>query len=344
MPGKLYVFFGEEEYSAKEALEGVKAGLGPREALGPNTTTLEGRTVPFGQVEMACRTMPFLGDWRLVVVEGLLDRLEERPGRRPARKAPKQESGRQADDWSRLAETVKGMPSTSVLVLMDGAVSAKNPLLVQVRGVAEVREFSIPRGAQLQTWIKARLARYGGTASEGVVRLVGTFSAGGLRALDSDIQKLCLYAGARSINEDDVTHLVADAREASIFNLVDAVMVGRRAEALQTLRHLLDQGATGPYVIVMVARQLRLMVMAKSLRRSGAGDADMMRAMGTGSDFVVRKALDQGRAYSHEELVALYDRLLEADLAMKTGGADDDLGLETLVVEFCARRRAGTFR
>ena len=122
-----------------------------------------------------------------------------------------------------------------------------------------------------------------------------------------------------------------------MFSMVDAMIEGRPGAALGTLRRLMEQGAAGPYVLTMLARQVRLMIQARSLEAEGAARGQMARAMGSG-DFVVRKSLEQAGAFSDQALREIYRRLLETDVAIKTGGVADDLGLETLVAELSVRR------
>jgi hypothetical protein len=112
--GKLFVFYGEDDFSVKEAVQRVKDSLGPPDAVGTNTTVLEGRTLPFAQLEMACNTIPFLADYRLVVADGLLDRFEDRVTRRPPRKPVKAEQAKE-DEWARLGPMAESLPSTTVL-------------------------------------------------------------------------------------------------------------------------------------------------------------------------------------------------------------------------------------
>lgn len=338
MAGKTYVFHGEE-FAARGAVAHLKASLGPADALAANTTAFDGRRVSFGEVAMAVKTVPFLADHRLVVVEGLLERFEEsRPRRdRPpgADIAPERDEG--PDPWAGLPALVRSTPPTTVLVFLSERLTARNPVLAQLRQAADVQEFRQPKGRELAAWVTGRVAGLGGQITPPAARLLASYAGGSLRQLDGEVQKLCLYARSRAIQEEDVRLLVADAREASVFALVDALVEGRRAEALRALRDLMDQGAAALYIIAMLARQLRMVAQVRSLRAHGASEAEMLRAIGTGSEFVLRKVRDQARACSDERLVALYRRLLEADLAIKTGALPEELTLETLVADAAGR-------
>ena len=333
MAGKLYLFYGEDEFSARQALEELKRRLGPREVVDPNTTLFDGRSLAYPQLEMTCNTIPFLADWRVVVVDGLLDRFDQRPARSPGRTVSRRNARTSREEWEGLAALAQAMPSTTVLVLLGGKLNPRNPLLVQLHGVAEVREFPAMRGGQLSRWILERVAQLGGEITPGALRLLANFVGGNLRQLNNDLEKLCLYAGPQAIQEEDVTSLVSDARQASIFALVDSMIERRWEEAMKALRQVMDQGAAGPYIVTMLARQVRMMLQAKALEEQGVGHTEMARALGATSDFVLRKTLEQAHTYRADQLQALYRRLLDTDITIKTGAMAEELALETLVAE-----------
>ena len=72
----------------------------------------------------------------------------------------------------------------------------------------------------------------------------------------------------------------------------------------------------------------------KGLEGEDVPMAGLQRALGTSSDFVVRKTVEQARAYTLEELMFLQRGLLDVDIAIKTGGLDDGLVLEVLVADW----------
>lgn len=327
-----YLFYGEDDFSAYEAYRRVAADLGPAEELVTNTTTFDGEQASFGEVAMAAQAMPFLGAKRLVVVEGLGRRLAAR-----GRKAANEEDKGGLKDWAGLPGLVGGLPPTTVLIFLDGALTAGNALVKAVRAAkGEVKLFNPLRDREVAGWIADRAKSKGANIAGPAVQMLAALVGGNLRLLDGEIDKLATYAQGRTIERADVEALVSQAKETSIFELVDAVATRRQGAAMQALERLLTQGAPPPVAMTMLARQLRLMTQVKALAARNAGDDEIMAALGTRSDFVVRKTKEQARSYSIEALRQLYERLLETDLAIKTGAVSDELGLEMFVVEASA--------
>ena len=69
----------------------------------------------------------------------------------------------------------------------------------------------------------------------------------------------------------------------------------------------------------------------------GLGKEAIAAAIGL-HPYPTQKAMQQSSHWRMSELVAVYDRLLETDLAIKTGKLPDDLAVELLVVELSERR------
>ena len=134
--------------------------------------------------------------------------------------------------------------------------------------------------------------------------------------------------------------LVSGARELSVFELVDAIMAKRPGAALTAMERLLQGGATGPYLIAMVARQARMVALAQALAASGVPQHAWGPRIGTTSEFVVRKTADQARGFTPDSVRGLYRLLLETDLAMKTGDIADDVALTELLAQAGALQAA----
>lgn len=297
-----------------------------------NTTLLDGQQLSLNQLKDACSAVPFLCSHRLVIVKGLLVRFESKSGseRRATRSRAKLSSG--LEEWMGLADCVGQMPPTTALVLIDGEVKASNRLLKSLASQAKVMGFVPLSDRNLSDWIQDRVKLGGGTISPGAVKLLVGLVGADLWTMSSEIDKLLAYCSGRVITEDSVKQVTSYAREASIFALVDAVLEGRRNVAQQLLHRLLQEGASPSYVLAMITRQLRLIVIAKDLGPKLSRPENRNRLEPT-SDYGLEKAVRQAKSYNLERIKKAYHKLLEADIAIKTGKYDGDLALDLLVVE-----------
>lgn len=327
-----YVLYGRDDFSLQQALEEIKNEMGDQEMLAVNTSILDGQQLTLNQLKDACSAVPFLCSHRLVIVKGLLGRFESKSGseRRTTRSKTRPDSA--LNELMGLSEYISQMPPTTVLVLIDGEVKTSNRLLKSVFSLARVKSFAPLNDRDLGEWIKERVEQDGGTVSPGAVKLLVGLVGSDLWAMSSEIDKLLAYCSGQVITEDSVKQVTSYAREANIFALVDAILEGRKKEAQQLLHRLIQDGASPSYILAMITRQLRLIVIAKDLGRklSQSGNRDRL---GQASDYSLEKAVRQAKAYTLERINRAYHQLLEADIAIKTGKYDGDLALDLLVVE-----------
>lgn len=325
----LYILYGQDDFSLNQAVEKIKAGLGDREMVATSTTNLEGQHLTLGELRNKCNTAPFLSSHRLVIVDGLLGRFEVKQSKP---RSGKGKSGNGLGEWEGLASCIKQMPETTVLMLVDGEVKGQNPLLKKLSPLAEVRTFPLLRGRDLKVWIQQRVRAEGGDITPQAVNLLAELIGGDLWAMNGEIQKLLLYSQERPISEDDVRQLVSHVQEANIFALVDAVAEGRTELAQRILHRLYYEGMAPIYILTMITRQFRLIAQARDLE-PGLSRLQIQDRLGLKSSYSLDKTLSQAKLYDFEGVKRAYDKLLETDLAIKTGKYSDKLALELLVTE-----------
>jgi DNA polymerase-3 subunit delta len=333
----IYVFYGEDDFSSSEAIKPLLAAVGPEDMRDSNVSRIDAGQYSIERFGAAAMVVPFLADRRVVVVSGLLGTAEtQRGGRRPAARR----RGTKADEAGpgpALAKLLPTMPPSTDAVFVDAKLSAGNPILTAIKELGpelvKAKEFAGLKGTGLGNWVRERVAAKGAQIDQQALAELCEVVGPNLWAMDGELEKLAIYVGARAITLDDVKALVAGNREASVFELVDAIMAQRADKALEVTERLFNSGAAGPYLISMIARQARMVAIAQDLARRQAPQGEWASALGTSSDFVVRKSADQARRFSPEAVRSLYRLILEADMAMKTGETTDELAITELLAQ-----------
>jgi DNA polymerase-3 subunit delta len=348
----IHLLLGADEYLAAEWLAAQKAALGDPELAGLNTVELSGNQ-PAPTVLGEAAMMPFLTPRRLLIVRGLLDAYEKRMA------ASKSDAATVYIEMAQFLEGLPGLPETCTLVIVDNSVDKRRGLwkgyvlpatgdrperriegleaLIKA-GVVRQETLAAPDAKALSGWLNAR-ARTRHIAIEGnAAALLCDFAGANLRQLDSELEKLSLYAGGRPITVQDVRTMVADVSEELVWGLIDALSQRQGANAMRALRELRRGDQSPIYLITMIARQYRMLIEVKSLLAAGQNNPDAIaKQLGYGA-YPVKKAMQLVPQYTFAELEDALDRLLEVDMAMKTG-ADQDTELDIVIAELSARRQ-----
>jgi DNA polymerase-3 subunit delta len=313
----IYLFYGPEEFARSEALAELKATI-PPDLADLNTATLDGRRLKLDALIAACEAFPFIADRRLVIVHNLLKH---------------QKAGKDRDELRAYLERV---PSTCELVFVESEdFDKRGALFVYLKKAASVREFVPKEGADLTRWLGQRAQLLDVKLDSAAAQRLISFAGNEGRALVNELEKLASYAGRGGrISAEQVDLLVQDGQEQNLFAFIDELSTRRRGAALQSLRRLLEDGQAATYLLFMIARQVRILLGVKELLAQRMRPDDIAAQLGQ-RPFVVRKAIEQARAFSDAELAQLHDRMLELDHATKTGRTEAETGLELLVAELC---------
>ena len=309
-----YLFHGDDEFSRSKMLAELKRKMGDPAMAELNTSVFDGRKATLGEIKHACDAAPFFAERRLVIVEGLLARLE-------------------GEELEGLLSYLRQLPETTRLVFVEEKLIPKdNPVrrLAEEQGV--VKEFKRPRRDELSHWIEGQVREKGGKIERAAVEALAAFVGDDLRLLDHEIDKLLAYVNwSRPINVDDVHLLVSYVRAASVFKMVDALGQRDRRRATKLLHRLLDEGEHPLALLGMIVRQFRIILQVKELNERGLSTGEISAKLRLPS-FIVEKGLRQARNFSMGQLEAIYGKLLEADVAIKTGQMDAALALDMLVM------------
>ncbi len=318
-----YVFQGPDTFSRAEELAALRAKMGDPSWADLNITYLDGRSVNMAELRHHCDTVPFLADRRLIIVHGLLGRLA-------ARNASKADR----EFLTALVDYLPTMPPTTRLVFcQDRELGKRHPVLALAASgdAGYVKTFRLPQGGALTRWIVERTNRAGGEITPRAAHTLGVLIGHDLYQLDQEIDKLAAYTnGARAITEQDIALLTSYAREASIFEMVDALGKRDGKTASRIYHQLLDAGDHPLALLGMIVRQFRLMIQIKELAPKLATPDAIARELRQ-KPYPIKKILGQSKNFTSAQLRVIYHKLLDIDIEIKTGQVDAPLALDLLI-------------
>ena len=322
---------GNEEFLIAEALADIRRTVSADPGLGDlNLAILEG-PVDVNALRAVAEVPPFLGSQRLVIVRNWLATFSRRPD----------------DQWHDLVDVLHHLPDSTHLVFVENTLlPEQHPIFsalsdLMQSGRATVKALTLPTGrgrreAVLQ-WTRDRARALGLELDpQALVRLVDALGHN-LRLLAQELEKLRTYVGPEGvITPEAVEALVPYTREASVFDLIDAI---RRRDAPRAVRLLQSALAAGQHplqVLALLARQYRIYIGLKDLDAQGLAPAEMAQRLGIPA-WTVRRDLQVARRMRWEDLERTMERLLGTDVRVKRGDVDPVLALQVLVIALCQR-------
>ncbi|HWF08512.1 MAG TPA: DNA polymerase III subunit delta [Bryobacteraceae bacterium] len=199
--------------------------------------------------------------------------------------------------------------------------------------VVEFRAFSTDEARmELDRIARAAGVRLDAAAAEALVEAL----AADVARIAVEIEKLSLYG--KPVTVDDLALLVPDARQSTIFTLVNALGRRDRIRSLAALDALVREGEYLPLALSFLATQFRMALVVKEANLRGASQVQShfqrvgVQMWGSRAEQVAATATK----FSKEQLERGLKLLFETDLGLRSPRPDDRTIVENLVVRLCA--------
>ena len=331
----IYVLQGDDELAIQDFLKALTAQVEAETQTELDVEFMNGSTVSHATVTQSLNSLSLLSPRRLVVLENAQDAL----------------GNKKAQDW--FEDMVKHLPQNSILALVisDSQRYVKGQMVWQKVGAkhwlrqslkesgktAVWLEKKLPNQRSMPGWIMQEVKKQGGKFDQRAAVELANLVGNNLFQARQEISKSISYVGQeKAVSREDVRLLCSQSREEDIFAMVDAVGTRKAGEALSLLQRLL-QDMPAQYIYTMLARQVRILLMARDVLDNGGGKDDLAGRAHMHA-FVAKKAMAQCRQFSAEELEALYRRLDRMDEESKTGNATLEVAMETLIADLSRKK------
>lgn len=228
--------------------------------------------------------------------------------------------------------TDQTLPEDIIVIITDGDVKprAKSSQTLQKFLISQPysQSFLSLKGRQLQDWIYKEVHARSGSMDRDAVAVLARYEWNDTLQLSHIIDQLIGYASGRTITVADVHTFLPQEAEDDIFALVDLVVTGKRAAAMERIRDQYRLGKDPHYIFSMLLRQYRIMLdIADILDR---GEQPHAKAMGL-HPFVLKKTQPLVARMTKNDIITTYKKLVDIDRQIKTGSVNPALLIDILV-------------
>jgi DNA polymerase-3 subunit delta len=310
----LYLLYGDEPYLVER---GVKKLL--ERAVDPgfrdfNLNVFYGNECKGEEVFGAAQTLPMFAERRVVLIK----------------KGGELSAGAMEILLSYLQDP---SPSTC-LVLQAEKIDGRKKFFAEFKKRGEMVEFKRPYENQLGPYVRDEVRAAGKKIDASAAELLAYLVGNNLQELVSQIEKLCIYCGKKElIGVAEVKAIVSDTKVENVFEFTDAMGAKDLPKALRMLTALLQDGEAPLRVLGAVARHYRQLWQVRELLDRKVPSAELAKSAGI-NPYFLKKVTDHARNYKVSELTVVFERMLDLDLAFKSGGRADAL-FERFVMETC---------
>lgn len=332
-----YIFYGEEFYNMKETVELFTEFFTNGYTDDLNVEKIDAAKCEVNDVLNAVGTMGFFSTQKLVLVEnaslwlggGKKNSKQEESG---------QEEAAKVNLDCLLDYLANPVESTCLIFLAEEGIHKNRKLVKAVAKVGRLVEFPLLQGGEVYEFIRREFQKrnvdYEKSVADYLILAVGN----NLFLLTQEIDKLIHYCGgAETVSLAQAKEIVSKNSLFTVFALIDAVAGKDGGKSLLLLEEMIRQGEAEQKILVLLARQFRLIYQTKCMKGAGYRNADIAKTLGQ-HPFVVEKAAKQGNGFSLDCLEKNLEILLETDKKNKRGQLDLKKGLQISVLQICAQK------
>jgi DNA polymerase-3 subunit delta len=311
----VYLFYGEENYLKEDILKKLRNRLTDPAYRELNYKVFYGEKLSINEVINDLETLPLISEHKLVVIK-------------EAEKINKNDEIKLINYFNRLS--LKNNFSTLIIIYKES--SPNKELIIAIKKVGVVSNFSITNKAKLTLWINSKFRQSNKKITQEGLFYLQSIIGSDLGRLFNEIEKIDIYTKDKKVIEkEDVMISIGGSESVNIFKVLDSIGDKDIKSAIEGLVKLNQGNLHYLSIFAMLYRQIKLILQTKLLLAGGFNFKEIEKKLKL-PYFVTEKIIKQSKKYTFKEICKSYELLNIADLELKDSPKEPKIILEELVV------------
>ena len=317
-----YFIYGDDEFLVEEKINSIKQKIEPSELLDANLSDLEAADISLDLLIANATTVPFLSNRRVVIARYWLSEFQRKIAASKIKNL----------ELKKLIDFLENIPESTDLIFVENENSSSSNLSKLINEKFEILKCYSPNYSNLFQWIQERANHYQIAIEPSAIRFLGDSIGLNTRLLVNELHKLNIYCRDQKITKFDVELLVASSKESSIFQIIDSILERNLNSAISKSHMILDQGADIGLIVFMLARQIRLIILTKYLKKKNISKLQYSSRLGV-HGYALEKTIKQELLFTEIQLDQIQNKILEIEILVKSSNLNQRLLTDRLISE-----------
>ncbi len=317
-----YLFYGEDTFSLKEKIVSLKEQILAKAEFPPEVFVLNGDDLTKPQFDEVAFAVSIFSAKKIVEIRNFL--LENKD--------------KTLAEY--IGKNLEKIPDTTLIIFREsGLPDKRSSLFKKLNKPKQAFEFKQIIGSRLFSWIIGKGKSLGIRIGQKEAEKIAEFSGSDLWRINSEIEKLSLYAmanGRENITIGDIEENLAPENFSTNFDLIDAVAARNGKRACMVMDKLIKGGVNENLIFSMIVYQYRTMLSVLDYYIRGESQGNIAKIVKM-HPFVVSKTINNLKNSGQKEIQNFFLRLGNIDKEIKNGQIEVRLALDLVLAEFCLR-------
>ncbi|MCD6561376.1 MAG: DNA polymerase III subunit delta [Deltaproteobacteria bacterium] len=316
-----YLFYGPDRFSLEKSIKDLREDFIPEGARDFNLQVFYGgkpglpETSHPADIIDAARSLPFMCQNRLIIVRMTQDY--------------------PAASLESLIPYLENPVDSTCLIFVSSNPDFRIKFYRKIKESGRAVNFKKLYDNQIIPWIRKMARDMGFHIEEEACDYLKQIVGDSLMELFSEIEKLYIRYGQKTIGIKEVKELAINSRTFTIFELLDKISLKRSSDAIGVLNRFLEEEGdkVSGSLMGMLNRQIRLLWSTLSILNEGGRQIDLNKKLKL-QPFQTQKLIKQSKKWRPDELERALNLLYKTDGLIKSG-ANKLLVLENLILSIC---------
>lgn len=314
MRADCFLLLGEDHWSKNQYIQKIKDQILVAGNEMMNYYEAKEKEVLADTLKDVIETLPFFAEKKLIYLK---DTGYFKPGRK--------------EESEKFEAMLHNLPEYITLLIDEREADKRGRLYKTIKSQYQIIEFNFPGEEAIIKLLVQSAKEEGIQVDQATLYYFVRNMPEDIDYILSEWSKLLNFIEEGKITRQAIDSICVFSLETRVFELVKKIASGKSDEALEIYSRMLQSKESPIGILVLTARQFRVMYQVKYLKARGQ-DVKQIATQIKMPYFAIKEILEEVNRYSFNELEALLETCLETDRLLKTGKMEPGRCVEVLIM------------
>lgn len=310
-----YLLTGNEDYLKEQFMNDLRSRLlnDPKDIM--NYVELTSKEIKTQQIIELAETFPFMSEYKIIYIK---DSGFMKPGSK--------------DEVEKLEKWIGNIPDYCVIIFDEKEVDKRSKLYKKIQKEHSVKEFNYPDENEAYKIVADRAKELKLNIDKNLLLYFIRNMPQNLSHIFFELDKVASFTTGKKVQKEDIDAVCVFGLEQRIFELVKQITLKNTEDVLKIYNTLIESKESPIAILVLIARQYRLMLQVKYMLKENVPDRQIASNLKL-PVFALKDIIVQVQHLTFKKIQSILEAALECDKQIKYGLLEAVKAVELLIIK-----------